>query len=293
MRNIKIVLQRLSLYAFAVVLIFFSSCSGKKRVQTDIVIALEKNLLESNTVINNSTSIAMKALYDKSVDFCTEERAKIWLPKAELVINNSKKLYDHIENIRNQKEFDHSVLDTLTRKLKSFKQIILSADSSIMAEFADHFNFTDQFIFLADNASGKEISNTSVSSLLTLLQNNIKIIENKTIAFCNAKVGCTVFWFDSYSPIISQSNSILQAGDVLEIKAGIGAYSKKVQPLIKIDGMPLELNEEGFALYKLKTSKPPGKYKIPVKISFVNPNTGKNETNDFNVEYTVAQPCNQ
>lgn len=293
MPKIEILQQRLPLYVFSIALILFSSCSDKKKRDTDVLHALKENLKESNAVINYSTTTNMKALYDKSVDFCTKERAKIWLPKAELVIDNSKKLYDHIENIRSRKEFDNTILEDLILKLQSYKQIILSADSSIMEEFVNNFNFIDHFISLANNLERKELANTSVSALLILLQNDVKIIENKIAAYCNSKVGCTIFFFDSYAAIVGQNSNYLKPGSKLKINAGIGAYSKLTQPIITINGTKVELGFEGFSTYQMKVPEKSGIYSVPVEVKFMNPTTGKEEKNNIIVEYTVAKPCNQ
>ena len=293
MRKIGIFLQSLPLYVISIALFLFSSCRDIRKIDTDILNALKENLKESNATINNSTAANMKTLYDKSVDFCTKERATIWLPKAELVIDNSKKIYDHIENIRSEKDFDNTILETFTIKLNNYKQIVLSADSSIMEEFINNFKFIDHFTSLANNMKGKKLTNNSVSALLTLLQNDVKIIENEITAYCNLKIGCTIFFFDNYSAIIGQNSNYFKPGSKLKINAGIGAYSKSTRPLITINGTKVELGFEGFSSYQMKVPEKSGNYSIPVNIKFMNPITRKEEENKINVDYTVAKPCDQ
>lgn len=81
-------------------------------------------------------------------------------------------------------------------------------------------------------------------------------------------------------------------GDVLGIKAGIGAFSKASQPVISVNGKTIELGDEGYAFTKMKVPQKPGKYKILVSVSFTNPTTGKKELSKINVKYEVVKPCN-
>ena len=270
---------------------FISSCTGKSK-KDEVIKALEENLIVSNNVINISTTTNMKALYDKSVNFCTEERAKIWLPKAQLVIDNTKKMYDDIENVRSRKSFEDTILKSIFLRLNNYKQTLLTADSSIMEEFANNFDFIDRFILLTNNSKFK-LSNKAVSPILNLLKNDIKTIENRIIAFCNSKVGCNSFIIDSYSPIVGQSSNYLKPGSELTIQSGIGAYNKSALPQIMINGKKTELGVEGYSIYKMKVPKKPGSYWVPVHIKFMNQITGKEETSNINVEYTVAKTCDQ
>jgi hypothetical protein len=278
-------------------MLFISSCTEKSK-KDNVIKALGKNLIVSNNVINISTTTNMKALYDKSVDFCTEERAKTWLPKAQIVIDNTKKLYAEIEkyidveNIKRGMNFDNTVLKSIILQLNNYKQILLNSDSSIMEEFANNFDFIDRFIMLTNNLKS-QLNNKSVSSLLTLLMNDIKIIENKIITFCNSKVGCNIFIFDSYSSIVGQNSNYLKPGSELTIQAGIGAYNKSSLPQITINGKKAELGVEGYSIYKMKVSKKPGNYIVPVHIKYMNRIIGKEETSNINVEYTVVKPCDQ
>jgi len=241
---------------------------------------MEQSLANSNTVINTSTDIILKALLEKTYEWATKERSMLWYPKAEQIVKLSKETYNYLENAKRELKEKELSIDMLNEKMFKFHQDILNTDSSIRVTF----NSDPMFI--------SPITKVTGSATLTALQNNIKIIENKVIAFCNNKVGIIWDGFDSYSVIIGQSSNYLKPGDALEITAGVGAFSKAGQPEIIIGDSTVEISEEGCALYKIKVSNKPGQYKIPVKIDFLNQTTGKNEKLEKNIEYTVAKPCN-
>jgi gliding motility-associated protein GldM len=100
-------------------------------------------------------------------------------------------------------------------------------------------------------------------------------------------VGTVEVVFDSYAAIVGQNSNYLMPGQELEIKAGVGAFSKAAKPKIFIGGTGVEIGEEGFALYKT-TAGGVGNRTIPVKIVYFNQTTGKEEVKEVNVEYTVG-----
>lgn len=264
----------------ALVLSLFS-CSEKSKTD-DVVRQMEESLINSNKAINLSTEINLKALEEKTTEPATMERAKIWFVKAEQVVKLSHDMYNYLENVKTQLKENKFSTDLLYQQLVSYNVNVLETDTSISQEFRNSFSFP------------KEIRKTKISAALTILQNKIKILENKIIAYCHLKVGSTDGdgFFDSFSAIVAQSSNYLKPGEQLEITAGVGAFSKSGQPKIIINQTQLELGEEGYVTYKFKTTQKPGNYKIPVKISFLNPTTGKDEFKTIDVEYTVAKPCN-
>ena len=290
----------LQFYPFLSLALFFSACNGKSH-NDDIIKVLEESLERSNNSINVSSVTIMKSLEEKTTEYATKERADIWFSKAEQIVNLSSETYDYVGTLKKMKEVNSEKAKELFTSLMKYKEDVLNIDSSIRYEFTNSFilisNSFDSSVQAEKNFGNKFFKNSNssaISAMLTKLQNSIKVIENKTIAYCHQKIGSTDGdgFFDSYSAIVGQSSNYLKPGDKLEIKAGIGAFSKKAMPKININGSNIELGEEGYASFKIKTPRNPGEYKIPVKISFLNPTTGKEETMKINVEYTVAKECN-
>jgi len=282
---------------------------------------VRRSLETTNTTVNTSTNTIMKSLEDKTKEEQTKERALEWFPKAQQVVSTSKGLYDYIENLKNEiikraggkpgdfGGFKEDNLDIVTKlmvtegkgkellaKLTKYKADIFGIDTSIKAEFEKSLSID---VAPAPGQDGKtkewEVSyfhmvpTVAGLTILTKFQNDIRTSENKVVAFCHQKVGEVKVIFDSYAPIVGQSSSYLFPGQELEIKAGVGAYSKTAQPSIVVNGSSVPIGTEGFASYKT-TVNGVGSHSIPVKISYFNQVTGKQEQKDVTIEYTVGSP---
>jgi hypothetical protein len=258
----------------------FFSCSGKSKAD-DVKKYMEESLINSSKVINLATMNIIWELKNKTTDWPTKERAKVWFPKAEQVVSLSKEIYNYLDAAREQLKEKPISAEFLVANLSLYREKILHVDSAIRQEFANYFDFI------------KMTPGMNSVYGLTTLQNSIKVIENKIISYCDMKCGTTHDGFEVYSAIVGQNSSYLRPGDELEIKAGIGAFSKAAQPKVNINGIEVELGEEGYAFYKTKISKKPGIYKIPVTISFFSQNSGKDEIINTEVKYTVAKECDE
>jgi hypothetical protein len=243
----------------------------------------------------------MKSLEEKTTEYATKERAAIWFSKAEQIVSLSSENYNYVGSLKKMKEINSEKIKELFTRLLKYKEDILNIDSSIRYDFdnsliliSKSFDSSVQAEKSFGNKFFKNSNSSAISSMLTKLQNSIKVIENKTIAYCYQKIGSTDGdgFFDFYSSIVGQSSSYVKGGEKIEIMAGVGAFSRMAMPKININGKLIKLGDEGFAAYKFKTSSKPGKYKVPVKIVFFNPTTGKEEIHEVNVKYTVAKECN-
>ena len=122
------------------------------------------SLEKTNTVVNNSTNTIIASFQEKMTDPTTAEKARLWYPKAEQVVAQSKTISDYIEGLKNQilknadfnpAEGDSSYkmdnLDvatrlmvdqgagkTLLKNLTDYKASILNVDPEIKAEFANN-----------------------------------------------------------------------------------------------------------------------------------------------------------
>lgn len=269
--------------------IFLFSCNRENKNDVQVITAIEENLKKSNSSINSSTTLVLKILEQKSTDpHYLNDQCVIWLNKAKEVIKITGEYYDYINSIKKEENLNDTSFKQLNKKLLLYKELILGIDNAIMDEFNESFEFINK-----PDELGTKITSMPVKlALLTSLQNNVKIIENKIIAFCNTKVGITSDWFTSYSAIVGQSSSYIKAGEEISITAGVGAFSKAALRVININGKNIAIGEEGFAIYKIKTARIPGTYSIPVILDFINVTTGKKEVKEVKIEYTVAKECN-
>jgi hypothetical protein len=69
-------------------------------------------------------------------------------------------------------------------------------------------------------------------------------------------------------PIITQSSSIVKAGEEVKITAGIGGFMTNNKTEVLINGKNVPLNDLGVAEYSFSTSSVAGTYKIPIKMTY-------------------------
>lgn len=271
--------------------------------------------MNSNMIINKATASVYLELQQKAEDPVTAYRANIWHPKAIEVQTKTKDIISYLEGLKEQLKNKAGLADSdysidndnkkavrrllkkrsteMYEKLIQYKSALLAIDSNIYTTFSDKIILTRQS-FDTLKVKKKDIFQTFFEDVPTIgaltiisqFQTNAKITENRIATFCNNKVS-KVDYFTSYSAIIGQSSNAVEAGEMLEITAGVGYFSvKEAKPEIVFGGKKIDLDETGVAVYNFKAPSIPGKYVVPVKINF----TGQDGTQQLitkDVEYVV------
>ena len=277
---------------------------------------INNSLEKTNGQVAASSAQIMKSLNEKALDPKTAEKAAEWKPKAEAVMSQAQKAYAFIDALKKEliekatsggklKEDDQNTTTRLLIKegkgkelfkiLEDYKKNVLAVDPKIQAEFANGFQVNlDKPVGVAKNKNWEEsyfyMSPTvGALSILSKFQNDIRTSENKIVTFCHEQVGKVDIVFDSYAAIIGQSSNYVMPGEKFMVNAGVGAYSKAAQPVISIGGSTVGIGEQGFASKEI-TAGTPGEYTVPVRISYFNQTTGKQEEKIENVKYTVGSP---
>jgi gliding motility-associated protein GldM len=282
---------------------------------------VNKSLENTNSTVNKSTETLMKSLEEKKNDPATSTRAQLWQPRAKSAQDLSKEVFDYIQGLKDRilteaggnpkdptKKFKEDNLDIVTNiliekgegrkleaKLKKYREDILAIDPSIDSAFS-----TELPINLekpkSDSRAGKTwegayfhmVPTVAGLTILSKFQMDVKNSENRVVQFCHNKVGEVNVVFDSYGAVLGQSSNYLMPGQNLDITAGVGAFSKKAQPVILIGGSPTTIGEDGAAHVTVPGGGI-GQHSIPVRITYMNQNTGKMETMEKNITYTVGQ----
>lgn len=278
---------------------------------------IDESLIKTNTAVNASSTQILKSLADKRTDPSTADRANIWYPKAETVSKEAAKAYAFIDNLRKElieasssggklKEDDQNATTRILVKegkgkqlfqiLSDYKKNVLGVDSAIAAEFANNFQveLTPPKSQTSKKKTWEEAyfymsPTVGALSILSKFQNDVRTSENNVVTFCHKKVGEVEVVFDSYAAIVGQSSNYVMPGQKVQITAGVGAYSKAAQPTITIGGTPSPLGEEGFAMKEF-TAEGAGERSVPVKITYFNQTTGKQEEKLVEVKYTIGTP---
>lgn len=277
---------------------------------------INESLEKTNTAVNASTTQVLSSLTQKLNDPATRDRAAIWKPKADSVADLAKEAYTFVDNLKKEiiaastsgdqlKEDDQNATTRILVKegkgkqlyevLKRYKETVLKIDPKIQTQFANSFqvNLDPPKSQNSNKKTWEEAyfymsPTVGALSILSKFQNDIRTSENKVVTFCHEQVGKVEVVFDSYAAIVGQNSNYLMPGQKLEIKAGIGAFSKEAKPTITIGGAVVPIGEEGFALRELDGGAV-GPHTIPVVISYTNQNTGQTERKEVKVEYVVGQ----
>jgi len=281
-------------------IVFFSACSERPKNELELFKALDESLLNSNKTINRSTETLLMLLQEKAEAPSSSYRAKLWLPKAILTQKLSTDVILNIEVFRSslKKEPVRKIKgEELYDRLLSYQESVFAIDSQMTNVFKTIEIIKTPKINSSDGvrenmeALFKNIPVEAAMAILSQFQNNVRNLENRMIGFCNSKVYSEV-WFDFYSTIIGQSCNYVRGGTNMEIYAGVGAFSKSVNPSISIYNKSITVGYDGVAVYKFKASNRAGKHFIPVKISYTDQD-GKQQIVEKVVEYTVMKEPDQ
>jgi gliding motility-associated protein GldM len=282
---------------------------------------VNKSLENTNSTVDKSTVTLMTSLEEKMKDPATANRANLWHPRAKQAQDLSKEVFNYIQGLKDRilteaggdpkdptKKFKEDNLDIVTNiliekgegkkledKLKKYRLAILGIDPSIDSAFSAVLPI-DLTKPKSETRAGKTwegayfhmIPTVAGLTILSKFQMDVKTSENRVVQFCHNKVGEVNVVFDSYAAIIGQNSNYLMPGQQLEITAGVGAFSKKAQPIITIGGTATPIGEDGAAHTTLAGGGI-GAHSVPIRITYMNQETGKMETIDKTVTYTVGQ----
>jgi len=278
------------------------------------------SLETTNNTVNTSTGTIMKSLEEKAKQAETRDRAMIWLPKAEQAVALSKTIYDYIAGLKNRiikdaggdpndpsKTFNLESQSIATKIMveggegKKLLQMLTEYKKNLVGIDPLVKNMESSLQINLETPKGQDgktrawdityfnmVPTIASLTVLSKFQNDIKTSENKVVAAFHEQVGKVDVVFDSYAAVVGQSSNYLMPGQEIEITAGVGAFSKKAQPTISIGGSNVAIGDDGTAHFKT-TGGGIGSHTIPVKISFFNQSTGKQEVVDKTITYTVGQ----
>jgi hypothetical protein len=277
-------------------IIIFTSCSDTSKADLAVIKELNESIENSNKSTARNTEDILTSLKEKMSDPGTAEKAQVWYPKAQMIQAISIDAYNYIEEITKEKRFEKMFENDslgLFEKLADYRNRLLQVDPTITKEFKQSMRlFINEIDSANTNQKGKfkkyfiGVSTEGAKAMLTKLQNNIRLNEQRMIAFCNEQFAIHHI-FHTYSALITQNSSIVQSGDKIEITAGVGAIFTNYNTEVFIYGKPMEIKDDGVAHYKLKAASKPGKYYVPVKINYTDQNGMKQSIQKI-IEYTVA-----
>lgn len=273
--------------------------SCKSRENKAFYESLYTSYENSGIALSRSTDNILYHLQHMQFEPSYAERSAHWYPVAKHIHSITHTTIKGIWEAEKKRSLSDGDISALYSCLAGYKRQAAATDPLLRESF-EYSNTPVSLEFgkdKNDSAQFKEryfsgVSSAATKVLLARLRNDIITAENQLIKEC--MLHCSVIrenFTDYYYPLLTQNTHTLYPGNTLEIKAGIGAYSKAAQPVITINGQKTEPGEEGFSIFRLRVSENPGDFHVPVTLAFFNQTTGRHEELEFQVEYKVLRPC--
>jgi hypothetical protein len=280
----------------------FTSCADHK--DEEMFKRMSKSFENSFQIAQKNTSILISELRDKLNDPSTVDKAGIWYPKVvylQYISENIISSIEHIKDSLNKQRIvsfsdrnNEIILKRIIDSLKKYRIDLFNSDSLVNHEFKNRLDFFNITKKSNDNDPIKKegfVKTTSGVELicyLSMLENNIAINENIVITYCLSQIPRIII--DDYGAyvIVSQSSTIVQPKQDIQIDAGVGAFNRAVLSEVFANDINVKIDSDGGAHYTFKAPSKPGKYTLPIKISYLDQD-GKKETIEKVIEYKVVK----
>ena len=236
---------------------------------------------------------------EKLSDSITFQKAQVWYPKVQTIRQLSKNVVEYIDSLKTRVNTDQRLSNgeasELYQELLKYKQDVMKVDSLIRSEFENSIVVTSRS-FDSIKTAQSDFVNTFFSKvsvgvqilMLTKLQNNVKINENRIVNFCNSHFAIEPIFFEDWPVFFTNINSKnVKIDHEIRITTGIAAMKIYPETEIIINGKNIPIKETGVAEYAFKTGKI-GKQFIIVRISFID-REGKRQEISKSIEYTVTK----
>jgi gliding motility-associated protein GldM len=282
---------------------------------------VKTSLEKTNATIGASTDNVMASLQLKLNDPGTKDKALIWQPKAKMIQDESKKLFDYLQTLKDRilteaggdpkdpnKRYKEDNLDIATRimiekgegpallqKLTDYKNFVLSRDPLIKSKFENSLPINLDKP-KSSNRAGKTwegayfhmVPTVAALTILSKFQNDVKTSENNVISYCHEQVGKVEVQQDAFTAIAVADATYVLPGQEINVTAGVGGFSTKVSPKISINGQSVNVDaNDGTAKLKI-TSSGNGQHSIPVHIEYTDQNNKLIKV-DKTIPYIVGQ----
>jgi hypothetical protein len=280
------------------------SCAGpspRERQQERLLARLDSSNQAMREIVHSNTDALISNMKNDSYQSgrLILERVQYWLPILQQIEQHALTANKQINRIANSINDNHTTsYDTLAKalylQLLHFKKEVLNMDIEIFAHFKNtvmpEIDITKldtiQQIETFGHTYFDKINGPHANVSLQYWLNVIALAEHQLTQYCYTKtlLGCNLGMEYSHL-LISQSSSSVGPGETLNIFAGVGSFSAKAAPKIKINGHKVA-TEQGVAHYQLRGSSKKGEHSILVEVTYLDPN-GIAVTENKTIEYTV------
>ncbi len=281
------------LSAFIILLLF--SCSNDSKEEIENYKQIDSSFQITIRELEVSVLETLRSLDIKTTDPPTEEKAKLWLTKAEAIRKHIKAATSAITDIKsstNKNASKEELLreeetNNLQAKLKLCEDSILLSDRSIKDIFEKNLPFAKNI----GNLAFRKLSKAAAIARLSQIEADLKATEYMLVKYCLRRVPNNSFIHDYHFPMTFGHNSVYYPGEKAEINAGIGSFSSHSIPEITVNGKKAERTPMGHYQHQFRVSNQPGNYKAVVLINYVDANTGQPSTVKKIIRYKVIVRC--
>jgi len=285
---------------------------------------VDHSLTAATTTLDQKNKNIFSAFTAALNDESTKVRASEWLPRAQQAQRMSESTIAYIRGLKarvqNAADFNPEdstfkeddleaptrvmtdpgkAGDSLHNALGKLRNDLLNLipDPAAKKRFATSLPI-DTTIFKTNNTANQKdwaasyfymTPAVAAVTILSKFENDVKNSEAMIVDYCYQQVGAVKQVFNTYQPLVGQSSNYVMPGQEITLTAGIGAYNADAKPVVSIDGASAPLNANGVAEYKF-TAGGSGSYTKHVVISYFNQSTGKNESQPYDLSYTVGSP---
>lgn len=314
--------MRKQLLLFIVLVLAVAACENSDRQAME---AITSSLERTNAWATNKKDFSYGVLKQKLKDRTQRSKAAIWFPKALQIEELSVDLLAYIDTLQQKIQLSGGSGSRITRILKEegaplydkllayYKAVPAVIDTN---EFAgnpnmiawlnkDVSNLKKEMILrlgldtdsVSEDPIGArqwldnhlvDLTPSLATMMLYKLKNDIMSIENVMVEYFNnhSVVNfCGIYKRYSFLGVISSGQ--VKAGQAIEIMAGRASFNVDPDPSIIIYDSCLAIGPEGTAIYRFKARGKPGKYNIPVNISYTEQD-GRPVTVTKQLEYIIA-----
>lgn len=297
--------------------LFFCSCSRRTPNDLYVVKSLKTGLEYSNLYIERENEAIFNSFELKRQLPETKQKAELLLPEMQRIRDVMASVIQEIENdqidlraeasSKNETEafYYEDNLDAvkrlfiqnkratyLFRKIRNYKDLLLDS----VRNNADFVN--NMLIDIPLNGSGaKELDNfieffknqpaISVDAFLEKLKGDVLLNEKRMLSHINDRI--TGHYNHSLVEVLIGVNSEnIRSGEELRLTAGIGDFRYFPNSYVVVNGIKILPDEKGVFSYNTKINGNPGKYKLPVEITYIEAD-GNTQSITKTVEYTIIK----
>lgn len=254
---------------------------------------LQENFTEVNEMLRMQVRNNIGEMQIEQRQYESVERAKVFLPMAYKMDSLVRIYYDTLEILKGDYYFNKQK-ETFT--IDKINQNYLSQMKQLDYKENSQFDYVKSKVALSSSFKNKLFESFKKNKskgnyllLLTKLQqdayfvanNYVEACYNLTMPRCNMRV-------TYLGPHLVQNTTHLRKGEILKVQSWVSESVSTAYTKMVCDNQTFEADSKGVVVYKKKINQKPGKYVLPITISFLRPDSTR-DSGESEITYTVDE----